>query len=784
MMGKRVNIIIFTISLILSLTIITAQNEVQDEQIQFIRGDANSDGKVDISDSAFLFNYLYKGGRAPQCRDFADVNDDGKVDLTDGVYLNNHLFRSGEPPKPPYPFQGLDTTQDELTCGGEGQGAGLGGVIDIASILVSVCDGEYINAEVKGRIDLPPNERQFCINFGSPNYDIIIKLWEDDTIFGDDEISSKTIRNVISDNCRDIQFDVSISDVDFGPHAGGTEGNTIEVYAVATLKKDGNSLGSVTESANNNIDILGNCQCRPLNVAGDENRLKQGPCCTTARPYLLAPLNTQPPNRNDGYQCIGAQSPQGGQRIDFADYSCNGQDPQEHTDTRTSANCGACSYCIQGDQRCRQYNGREVCGTINCNNLDTDCRDYSDVDKVCIQGACTQQQCQYTDFQQGTNCNNNAGRCDGGGSCGQCQDTNGVMCSNNDEYYTRVCGPVTEPRQLKQDCGDSACNNWQRGCDNDDVIERRTCSNKGCENNACFDTQDVQDRVVQDCGSNDCGIWESYCNGNELREKRTCFDRGCLNRQCFANPNQENRLIENCQNGCETLSSTTARCRGAPPPPTCNDGIKNQDETDIDCGGSKCPKCQNGRTCSASPDCQSNYCNPTTRKCENAPPCTNDCTTQDATRCASSTAQQTCGNFDADTCLEWGSSITCPSGCSATRNQCNKPDLTITSFLLQYPRTNTVNRDQRLSLVFTIKNIGTVTANNIFWKLVQPDHSDQTNEGRPISSLKPGQLTSVFMPSSYSRAGQQQIRVNVDYQNQINELNENNNQKELTITVV
>ena len=42
---------------------------------------------------------------------------------------------------------------------------------------------------------------------------------------------------------------------------------------------------------------------------------------------------------------------------------------------------------------------------------------------------------------------------------------------------------------------------------------------------------------------------------------------------------------------------------------TCTDGIKNNDETDIDCGG-PCGKCNNNKSCSSSSDCQSNYCSP------------------------------------------------------------------------------------------------------------------------------------------------------------------------------
>lgn len=45
-----------------------------------------------------------------------------------------------------------------------------------------------------------------------------------------------------------------------------------------------------------------------------------------------------------------------------------------------------------------------------------------------------------------------------------------------------------------------------------------------------------------------------------------------------------------------------------PPPPSCNDGAKNQDETDVDCGGAKCAKCADGKICKAPLDCQNGGC--------------------------------------------------------------------------------------------------------------------------------------------------------------------------------
>jgi hypothetical protein len=42
--------------------------------------------------------------------------------------------------------------------------------------------------------------------------------------------------------------------------------------------------------------------------------------------------------------------------------------------------------------------------------------------------------------------------------------------------------------------------------------------------------------------------------------------------------------------------------------PTCVDSIKNQDETDIDCGGDTCTKCADHQSCGMDNDCVSLHC--------------------------------------------------------------------------------------------------------------------------------------------------------------------------------
>ncbi|MBI4605310.1 MAG: hypothetical protein HY721_25380, partial [Planctomycetes bacterium] len=48
---------------------------------RFVRGDANSDGVVDLSDAVFTLLHLFGGGRAPACEDALDAGDSGRVGI-------------------------------------------------------------------------------------------------------------------------------------------------------------------------------------------------------------------------------------------------------------------------------------------------------------------------------------------------------------------------------------------------------------------------------------------------------------------------------------------------------------------------------------------------------------------------------------------------------------------------------------------------------------------------------------------------------------------------------
>ncbi len=81
----------------------------------FVRGDANSDDSVDISDAVRILGFLFLGAEL-DCVDRADVDDDGIVVITDAIALLNYLFQDGRAPREPFPVAGEDPTPDNLEC--------------------------------------------------------------------------------------------------------------------------------------------------------------------------------------------------------------------------------------------------------------------------------------------------------------------------------------------------------------------------------------------------------------------------------------------------------------------------------------------------------------------------------------------------------------------------------------------------------------------------------------------------------------------------------------------
>ena len=114
-------------------------------------------------------------------------------------------------------------------------------------------------------------------------------------------------------------------------------------------------------------------------------------------------------------------------------------------------------------------------------------------------------------------------------------------------------------------------------CDNGALDEGET--DVDCGGSTCDPCDDGKKCLVNsDCASQICNSETKTCDkkpcktDDDCAEGQTCIDSACLVKA------------------------------------TCSDGIKNQDETDVDCGGSVCGKCANTKACQANEDCISSEC--------------------------------------------------------------------------------------------------------------------------------------------------------------------------------
>ena len=86
--------------------------------MQFIRGDANGDGAVNLADAQLILDFLHGIRPIAAPLDAADVDDNGVINSNDARCLYVYLFGGGPPPPPPFPNAGLDPTPDTLIgCG-------------------------------------------------------------------------------------------------------------------------------------------------------------------------------------------------------------------------------------------------------------------------------------------------------------------------------------------------------------------------------------------------------------------------------------------------------------------------------------------------------------------------------------------------------------------------------------------------------------------------------------------------------------------------------------------
>lgn len=115
---------------------------------------------------------------------------------------------------------------------------------------------------------------------------------------------------------------------------------------------------------------------------------------------------------------------------------------------------------------------------------------------------------------------------------------------------------------------------------------------------SCNDGLQNQDETDIDCGGLQC----TRCAANQS----CAIDHDCKTGFCSSNT---------CQGKIDLVSiEYPANHDFCTAVPTCNDGVKNQDETDIDCGGKHCVQCIEHHSCLLGRDCTTGYCESDTCK--------------------------------------------------------------------------------------------------------------------------------------------------------------------------
>jgi hypothetical protein len=93
---------------------------------RFVRGDADSNGMMELTDALRILYFLFIEGvnPPPACFKAADADDNGRLELTDAVRILNYLFTGFGRIPPPSPSSahysitdcGFDPTEDEFDC--------------------------------------------------------------------------------------------------------------------------------------------------------------------------------------------------------------------------------------------------------------------------------------------------------------------------------------------------------------------------------------------------------------------------------------------------------------------------------------------------------------------------------------------------------------------------------------------------------------------------------------------------------------------------------------------
>ncbi|RVU46829.1 hypothetical protein EA187_06760 [Lujinxingia sediminis] len=224
------------------------------------------------------------------------------------------------------------------------------------------------------------------------------------------------------------------------------------------------------------------------------------------------------------------------------------------------------------------------------------------------------------------------------------------------------------------DCGGPACATCELGesCGTSSDCASGFCTAGVCVDESCADVACAADET---CYRSVCYLAcedSDGCDPSSRCYQGSCVPLDCSTTECSEGETCYRGVCYGACSGDEGCSEEGAECvEGSCVVSTCDDGLQNGDETDIDCGGSECEACAPGKMCELGEDCQEPLATPwsdcdfgegtcaevgtqtrtvTTSSCGDAMTCevSEEVQTQECTR---QTDDQTCGETVTG---EWG----------------------------------------------------------------------------------------------------------------------------------
>jgi hypothetical protein len=218
--------------------------------------------------------------------------------------------------------------------------------------------------------------------------------------------------------------------------------------------------------------------------------------------------------------------------------------------------------------------------------------------------------------------------------------------------------PGSEPVPLAPSCGDEQQNGDETGVDcggscpdrcalgdrcevDADCAEGLSCRLEICVEPSCEDDVVNGDETAVDCGGTCPGCPDgAACSVGADCQSRVCGDDDtCSAPVCNDEQQNGNETGVDCGGDCPQDCPTGAGCdrntdcqsgvcrtqacgaglTSCCQAPSCNDGVRNGGESDVDCGTQQCGDCALGERCQLGGQCQTNQC--TDGVCTNNPTC-------------------------------------------------------------------------------------------------------------------------------------------------------------------